>query len=284
MQPVDRSLLEARSAAIARAVVDPTPSFLDAWRQLHYAAQIASEVGKSWAIARDDDSHSAFEWRAGELLGAPAADAGARAALRANDLTVRLVAADGAELASKPLHGATLADGTRWIRDAAERIAGPPRQPATPAPDLPPHAIATGAAFSAPTTELASLSRLLDGADALLRVVGPQPRIWPHHFDIATLVEVGPQRTIGVGLAPPDGLDPSGYWYVSPWSGTPLQVESIAWPTLATGRWIERGGSLRIAVFPLDALATVVGEPARSEALVAFLAAAIEASDRNLAR
>jgi len=284
MLAIDRSLLEVHSAAIARAGFDPSPAFVDAWRELHYAAQIASEVGKSWAIARDDDSHSAFEWRAGELLGAPAADSGVRAALRASDLGLRLLAPDGAELASKPLPGATLADGTRWIRDAAERVAGPPRQRATPAPDLPPHPIATGAAFSAAATELASLAQLLDGADALLRAVGPPPRIWPHHFDIATLLEVGPRRTIGVGLAVPDDLEPAGYWYVSPWSATPPNVAAASGPPLTPGRWIDRGSPLRMAALPLDAVAAIADEPARSATLVRFLTTAIEASEHDLTR
>jgi len=60
---LDRSALEAAAAPVAARAVTPTAALVDAWRQLHHAAQIASEVGKSWAAARADDSHSNFAWR-----------------------------------------------------------------------------------------------------------------------------------------------------------------------------------------------------------------------------
>lgn len=45
MQRIDPSRLEAKAAAIGDAIPITSP-FVDAWRQLHYAAQAAAEVAK----------------------------------------------------------------------------------------------------------------------------------------------------------------------------------------------------------------------------------------------
>jgi hypothetical protein len=73
----------------------------------------------------------------------------------------------------------------------------------------------TGGEFSSGLSrELGALARLYDDAAALLETIsggwaGAAPvRCWPHHFDIATLLEVAHDadgsatKTIGVGLAP----------------------------------------------------------------------------------
>lgn len=286
-----RSTLAAAAELVASEPVAPTPAFVDTWRQLHYAAQLASEVGKAWAVAQPDDSHSSFTWSHGELLGAPvAAPSRLRATLRVRDLELRLVAEDGTALASRSLGGVTLAEGMRWIRAEAARLAGPPRQLAAPAPDLPHHLVADGAPFTARAQDLAALARLLGGADALLRAVtdaqgAKSPvSIWPHHFDMAVLLEPAPQRTIGVGLAVPDALEASGYWYVSPWSAQPPEPDATHWPPLAHGRWIARGDAPRMAALPLGAWSALGDASLRRDALVDFLTTAISASEANLAR
>ena len=80
---------------------------------------------------------------------------------------------------------------------------------------MPPHALEQGGEFSSGLSrELGALARLYDDAAALLETIsggwaGAAPvRCWPHHFDIATLLEVAHDadgsatKTIGVGLAP----------------------------------------------------------------------------------
>jgi hypothetical protein len=135
----------------------------------------------------------------------------------------------------------------------------------------------------------ADLARLLAAADARLRrLAGGTPvRCWPHHFDLAALLveRRGPggeaSATVGVGLAVPDAIEPSGYWYVSPWSGSE-PARPAAWPALARGRWIARGGPLRMAVLPLADVAAIEDAPARSRTVEAFFAAALAASRRAL--
>lgn len=272
MQRIDPIRLEASASTIGDAI-SITPPLVDAWRQLHYAAQVAAEVGKSWAPPQSDDSHSNFEWRDGFLAGALVpAPRPFRAMLRAEDLALRLVAEDGAVLAARMLAGATLTEAVAWVRAQAALLAGTEaRQPAAPAPDLPAHSVAYGAAFALRDRDAsAALARLLGGADAVLRALAAQAptaspvRIWPHHFDVATLIAPNPGRTIGAGLAVPDSVSASGYWYVSPWSEQPRDVP------------------LQLATLPLDAWARIETAGERSRALAQFLSDAIAASARSL--
>jgi hypothetical protein len=158
-----------------------------------------------------------------------------------------------------------------------------------PAPDLPAHPVASGAPFAVRDRGAwAELARLLGGANAVLRAVAANApsaaavRLWPHHFDIATLIAPDSERSVGVGLAVPDALDASGYWYVSPWSSAPRADAATGWPSLVHGRYVPRGGSLPIAVFPLDAFAEIEKPEARIRALAAFLSESIASSAAHL--
>jgi hypothetical protein len=271
----------------------PDAEGVDAWRQIHHAAQIASEVGKAWAPPRDDDAHSSFQWCAGALVGATVpAPRPFRATLRVADRVLELAALDGSTLARRALAGSTLADSMAWVRREAERLAGAPaRQRAVPAPDLPPHPVGAGAPF--PESDRAPferLSRLLAGADAVLRHVeaelpGAGPvRCWPHHFDLATLaagVAGDPARTVGVGLATPDAIGARGYWYVAPWAPAPPPAGSD--PPLSGGRWIPRPGSWPLAVLGVDEVSGLPGPGSRAARLAGFLVTAVAAACARLA-
>lgn len=292
MPALDLYPLAAAAAAAARAATAPDAAFRDAWRQIHYAAQLASEVGKAWGEPRADDSHSSLTWRDGALLGpAIAAPRPFHAALRPRELMLSLVGEDGALVAARSLAGTRFAEAMQWTRAQAARAAGEDaRHTSVPAPDLPPHPVAEGAAFRvASRAAFASVGALLEGADALLSAVAsalPEAspvRVWPHHFDMATLTGIAPDRTLGVGLAVPDAIAPSGYWYVSPWAASPPPASALGWCALAYGRWIENG-ALRMAVLPLDAWSALAGADARAEALAGFLHAACGSATANLLR
>jgi hypothetical protein len=287
MDEPDRSRLAAAAADFAEARSAPSPALLDAWRQLHYAAQVASEVGKAWAVPEADDSHSSLGWDDADLVGVwVSGPRRFRAALRASDLALSLVDERGATLARRSLDAAKLDEAMAWVRDAAERAAAEPaRQAALPAPDLPPHPVAGGAPFSVDPPAFAALARLLGGANTVLCEVarglrGGPVRVWPHHFDMATLAVLAERagaatQTIGVGLATPDPTAASGYWYVSPWAQR--EPAAALWPALAHGRWIERGSSLRMAAFPLEEVAAIGDAQASRAAIARFLADAIGA-------
>jgi hypothetical protein len=271
------------------------PSVVDAWRQTHYAAQVAAELGKSWAAPRDDDSHSNFGWVTAEGVAgfegvASATDPPLSARLLPRDLTLALAAPGGAAHETFACHNRTLADAHAWLERTATRLAGPRRQPAIPAPDLPDHPVASGAPFDASdTAAFANLADLYANTDALLRrlvtatATGEPPRCWPHHFDHAALVTVRQDASgvlaasIGVGLTPPDPLAESGYWYVGPWSREPVAAEG-AWDALPAGHWAPRPGTLPLAVLPVADVAAITDAAQQQLAVAGFVASAFNAS------
>lgn len=98
-------------------------------------------------------------------------------------------------------------------------------------------------------------------------------RIWPHHFDIATLISIpdeinGQEKSVGVGLSPGDDGYNEPYWYVTPY---PYPEDRSNLPTLYgdgfwhTEHWV--GAVLTASQF---------GEPKASiEQVNAFLKSAI---------
>ena len=234
--------------------LDDPGAIADAWRQAHHGAQAAAELGKSWAEARGDDSHSTLAWDDGDGSLAGVEVGGARAALRFEPFGLRVGGADGHD--DLPLHGVTADEAEAWVRRHAEARLGPARRDARPAPDLPEHPVAAGRAFDASDAgAFALVGRLYGAANAALCALAgalpdrPAVRCWPHHFDIATLHLASPDgsRTVGAGLAVPDGVAPSGYLYVSAWARDGAPDPARLAPDL---RW---AGAM--AVLPLDALA-----------------------------
>jgi hypothetical protein len=223
------------SAAVAsswKRVGDVPPGALtDARLQLHHAAQIAVSAAISYLPARPDDSHTALTWVAshGALVTEPiAAQRAFRVGVRVEDLTLH--ALDGAfgVTATFALSGRTVADANAWlVTVATEAGLDGARFTSRKHYTIPVHPVADGAPFSVGTGhELAELAKYWGNAGSLLDEVvrvtdGASPvRTWPHHFDIATLIELpgsGARRTIGVGQSPGDGSYAQPYWYVGPY-------------------------------------------------------------------
>lgn len=286
--------------------------FVAEWRQLHYLAQCVAEVGKSWGEPQDDDSHSALF--ADGSFKAITVDDNIHALLELESGAIEILnlRETGAERLTIWTSGLTLDEVKSRVRRAVEGYLGPERQPAVPAPDLPDHPVAAGKVFEfhPGTDPRSAISELYANTQELLgRFVGRvvqldsagshelQPRIWPHHFDLASLLVAerdgkgNMAKTIGVGLTPPDDLEPSGYWYVSPWSKDHLPGE-FATPELPVGRWIDRGKTA-MAILPVDEVWSILHDPDSSAdgrsmeqtvALAEFVAMAFNACMRGLGK
>jgi hypothetical protein len=87
--------------------------------------------------------------------------------------------------------------------------------------DIPEHAVARGERFSPALKDLEELSRwFANGASTLEQLRSAEPgasevRCWPHHFDIATLITLGPEVTVGAGIEPGDVYYEEPYLYVN---------------------------------------------------------------------
>ena len=209
-------------------LLDPSlaASLSDARGQAHHAAQLATAAGISFLPHQADDSHTNLEWMAS--LGALASHvvpgtSPFRLAVRLADLTVLVLDANAAVLSSLPLHGRTIADAANWIRARLSELGVDGREyTLTRHYVIPAHPVADGATFDASDrTRLEQLSRWFACASEAFESIrratpeASEVRCWPHHFDIATLIDLGSGRTIGVGLEPGDVYYDEPYFYVN---------------------------------------------------------------------
>ncbi|HKG96144.1 MAG TPA: hypothetical protein VKA84_29795 [Gemmatimonadaceae bacterium] len=246
-QGATRAAWQPISPARARALTD-------ARLQLHHAAQLATAAGISFLPPRPDDSHTNLEWlAASSALASRAVPAGGgtafRVAVRVPDLTLLLLPAapDGRELESYALHGRTLRDAGAWLAAAAGELGADARRFTLARHyEIPAHAVARGAPFDAGAADdFAELARWFGNADGMLRALAAatagasEVRCWPHHFDIATLIDAGAGRSVGAGLEPGDESYAEPYWYVSP---HPSPAAGAALPTLAGGGFWHTAG------------------------------------------
>lgn len=255
-----------------RKLGSPEPrSLSDTRLQCHHAAQIVSAAGVTYLSAAADDSPTNLDWRddlgalAGRVVnpGKPL-----QAALRLSDLTLLFLDASGAVALECPLDGRTLDEGYEWLASAIESHIGhaPAKGLVRPAYEMPAHPTGSGARFStANRAAFEELSRWFSNAHALLEQLraktpnASELRCWPHHFDIATLIEldkgaaVEKPRTIGVGLSPGDGSYDEPYFYISPYPypGNPKPLELAvggAWHTAGWFGAVLTGSNLAAAL------------------------------------
>lgn len=261
----------------------------DARLQLHWAAQVAASPGVSLADKRDDDSQTAFEYwpERAALVGAAAGHEGWRCGLRVADAELVLFDAHGHPIDDQPLVGRTLEECRSWLVSAAAPLSSLPvgQRLRLSEHEPPSHPVNTaGARFGAesrvPAGELGRWFAC--GYDAISQVHGSVDgaspiRVWPHHFDLATLIQLDPDapsesaRTIGVGLSPGDAGYPQPYFYVTPWPYPPADglVELDSRGCWHTEGWVG-------AILTGDHLIRVAPEDRRRVAM-AFITGAIEA-------
>jgi hypothetical protein len=215
--------------------------------QLHHAAQFGTAAGISFLEHRPDDSHTNLEWvpsLAGLVSRVIPAGKGFRIGVRPADLTLLIVTEKDQPIARYKLHGRTIVEATQWIREQLAPLGvDPARYTLKRDYEIPAHPVAMGDSFDA--SERAQFEELAkwfsNGASilgSLARSIhdASEVRCWPHDFDIATLIPVAHERTIGVGLEPGDGSYDEPYFYVNmrPYP-SPAQVRSR--PLWGRGIW-----------------------------------------------
>ena len=155
------------------------------------------------------------------------------AALHLPELALELLDDGDAVVARLPLRGETLERALGWLTDEVNRHASNALPSVLIPPDyeLPQHPIADGAPFGdCERAALLELAAWYSNASAFMSVIentteGASPvRVWPHHFDIATLITLDPNetdpekaRSIGFGLSPGDDSYDEPYFYLNPW-------------------------------------------------------------------
>ncbi len=200
----------------------PEPTALAAARMLaHRAVQWPARAALANLKPLPDDSHTSLAWDPGmaALVGQPL-EGGARVGLHVG--THELAFKKGQRTETFAMIGRAEGEAGTWL-DA--HLAAEGLKPASGAKlpyDQP------QSHFARPAQEARNFATLsvwfAAGAEVLEELRhkhkrhNPGPaRCWPHHFDIATLFDLGKKRSIGIGLSPGDGYYAQPYFYLSPY-------------------------------------------------------------------
>jgi hypothetical protein len=259
----------------------------------HHALQWPARTARANLKTVPDDSHSSLSWHA-ELaalvtqpIRTPAGDV--CVGLRLAGLAL-LVVRNGAILDVLQLNGKPEQVAGIWIDAKLQALGLRPASGLKLPYAVPDHPVAHGARYDLymQERELGELGRWFAGSAAVLedaraRLADVRPgttpvRCWPHHFDIATVVNFDPgatenARSIGIGVSPGDEYYAQPYAYVSP---SPRFDTRLADPP-KPGRWHTEGFFGAVATG--DAL---LGLPNRGQGFVHFILEAVDIGRKRL--
>lgn len=231
-------------------------SLIPAREQLHYAVQFIALTGKFLIEQRPDDSHTSLSWDhdLSAFVGEPIINnAGYFIALSPSKLELSIHDQAKNIINSKNLDKNTRDSMLIWLKSALKEISIDSDDLSLQMHyEIPDHAIAHGRNFEIKEPEyFAILSDIYANAAYVLSAVqqsitGSSPVLcWPHHFDIAMLITLDPEkdaeqaRSIGVGMSPGDATYAEPYFYITPW---PYPEKSVELPDLnGSGFWHTEG-------------------------------------------
>ncbi|HEY9606145.1 MAG TPA: hypothetical protein V6C85_31350 [Allocoleopsis sp.] len=203
--------------------------------QLHYAIQFIAATGSALAEPLPDYSHTSLEWNpelevlTGALIRAKTPF---RVALEPISLTLMILDEQSDTIAAFPLHQKTMTEGLNWLKEQIFQLGADSDKVSFlsyPPDDFPDYAVARGVAFDASDESARKelMNYYANTHQVLQEIIAKTDEassihIWPHHFDIATLlflpgIKHGEPITVGIGLSPGDINYDEPYWYVSPY-------------------------------------------------------------------
>ena len=264
--------------------------------QIHWAAQIVSALGRSFVTPRADDSHPNLGYVAeGGLLMGRATETvpSFHAAIAIPTSTILLMDQGIRVIDQLEIDGVTLEDAFVWLERAVDRHSGG----ACKGPidrtlyDLPEHPVSAGAPFSKPAAgDLSELRAWYHNADLVLRTFvsgregASDVRVWPHHFDLGTLVvldrnaDPATARSVGLGMTPGDDSYAEPYFYVNPY---PRPTTDRLPPLLGGGIWRQQDWFGAV----LTASSLVSASPEQQhETVMSYLSSSFEAANTLLER
>lgn len=217
--------------------------------QLHYAIQCIAATGMALREAQPDGSQMTLDWNSDKELfvgGILPADRAIQLALEPIHLTSLILDETQSAIVTFSLRDQTLNTALDWHKQELSKlgVAVDAIQFLGYPPDFPDHPLAHGATFVAgESTERHAIANYFAQTRPLLQTIvsdevgASSVHIWPHHFDMATLITLAGSgeeaTTIGVGFSPGDEGYSQPYWYVTPWP----YPDAAKLPTLSGGNW-----------------------------------------------
>lgn len=229
-------------------------TIIEARLQLHFAIQPAAAFGTFLLPAREDYRHTAllFEPDSSALISQTLSlEKRVQVALFAETMTLSVLE-NGNVVDDFSMYGKLLKESFDWLKSALQKYgidASRLRLPDYP-DDFPKHPLAHSEKFNVVYQE--GVKDLLNGFRLTEEILGKTIAnhesangifVWPHHFDMASLVtlrEPAGQKEgvyLGVGFSPGDHTIEEPYWYISPY---PAPAASKL-PDLPCGYWTTEG-------------------------------------------
>jgi hypothetical protein len=223
----------------------------DSRQQIHHAAQLAAAAGISFLKPAEDDSHASLEWiptLAGLFSRPIPAPTVFRIGVRPVDTALLIVTENDKPFGEYRLHGKTITEAVDWIRSQISGLgADGSRYTLKRHYEIPRHEVAIGDAFDASDrARFEELAKWFANGFALLNSLArsiddaSEVRCWPQHFDIASLIQSTPDRTIGIGLEAGDEYYEEPYFYVNT-HPQPRASQVQTRPLWGRGSWHTHG-------------------------------------------
>ena len=218
-------------------------------KELHQASQYLAAAAISFTEAESDDSHTNLGWseKYNSLFTRSLNQNNVMLALCYDDLSLQWIDASWNELdilyLSERKHHEVLA----WLKEKSKKHVGDVSYNYKFHYDLPYEKITDDYIFQpVDEHEVTKIIRLTTTAKQAFELLnekipgGYEIRVWPHHFDLASFIELSDALSVGIGLAIPDDMLDEHYYYVTGWN----KDESLAtdgFRALPDGEWKNNG-------------------------------------------
>lgn len=254
--------------------------------QLHQAVQLLTATGISFVSPRPDDSHTAITWNpdSNDLMSQAFGKGDTfRVSLRPLDLSLRVFHGDDTPMEMN-LNGVTLKQAATdllfFLEDHGLPAGSFTMERHFELPDYPSRwetafDVSDSGAFQ-------SLSSSYSNAFQYIQdIAQSDPRassilVWPHHFDLATLIDLGAGKSIGIGISPGDDSYTAPYYYVNVWPYP--SAEQVLELPLKQGQWHTAGWTGIVLTF--EEIAAESNEVQQFEMVKAFLKQALSHSEK----
>jgi hypothetical protein len=218
----------------------------------HEAIQFLASTGLTYVQKKEDDSHTNCEWSrslkafVGNVFGEKNKIC---LGLNISDFKLLLLKENWTIIDEFPLKDKNLDDVLKWLRNNFEHQGLDPNQFTLKKHyEIPFKTVFEGGIFKVENKQaFQELSDYFSNADLVLRayigeLTNATPvRCWPHHFDIATLLNIGMDKlqSIGIGLSPGGSGKNEPYFYVTMWPYP--DSNTVKFPDLMIGNWNVKG-------------------------------------------
>lgn len=253
---------------------------LTSHQEIHQSVQYLAAAAKSFLPEQSTDFHTSLIWDADKtsFVSHEISEEGARLALNLEYYSLDVLHPEMGEIASYPIGGANHLDILNWI-GREKYLLGIERDYSfemhfeLPYPKL--HDRSTHTRVN--KTDLQQHIALRNLANDVLHELNPvfdkmdKVLVWPHHFDSAVIgyFDDMPQLdSIGLGLAMPDSISDSPYFYAAAYKGNnAIDVKKLA--DLKSGKW--ENGDFKGAILVAENVDIQKGVAFCKEAINAFL-------------